>query len=47
VVYALLKEGARVPQFVKIKADSPTGPLSLQVQLNNPSDIEEGLLLHR
>ncbi len=47
MVYALLQEGARVPQFVKLVADSPAGPLSVQVPLSNPSDIEEGLLLHR
>jgi len=46
-VYALPQEGARMPQFVKLVADSPAGPLSAHVPLDNLSDSEEGLLLHR
>ena len=47
VVYALLKEGTHMPQSVKLVADSPAGPLSVQVHLSNPTDVEQGLLLHR
>lgn len=46
VVYALLKEGACVPKWAEITAQSPDGPLSLRVDLD-ANNLETGQLIER
>lgn len=46
VVYALLPENTHLPKWGKVIAESPAGPLSLKVTLNEENSLE-GQLVHR
>ena len=47
MVYALLKEGAAIPQSVNVVANSPTGPLSVRVPLVSSAGLEVDQMIHR
>jgi hypothetical protein len=46
IVYALIAQGAHIPEWVEVVGSAPVGPLLLKVNRTKPN-FEESQLIHR
>lgn len=46
MIYAVLSEDAHTPLWANVIANTPDGPLTLKIQLNNENSLD-GQLIHR